>query len=155
MTDSQIFLAEISQGAEEEPAFDCSSCGPRAVCALQNGQVKCSCLDELIGKWPDCKGRSCGNSSECGNYQTCSVTGECINPCELNPCNEGAFCVVSPDHSFRCLCPLGHEEDGRNGCWTVSTRCELSAALSCSKSRFQFIHSSDHSIRSMPEVTVR
>ena len=65
----------------------------------------------------------CTTDSECGSKLAC-INGNCINPCEADPCGLNAECVVLdslPVRTMLCICLEGYEGDASIECTPVKT----------------------------------
>ncbi|XP_029680457.1 neurogenic locus notch homolog protein 3-like, partial [Formica exsecta] len=89
---------------EEDPCFP-NPCGPNSQCKVIGLYPACSCLQNYIGRPPNCR-PECTDNSECFNTAAC-INQRCKNPC-LGACGELARCTVQ-NHVAFCTCPEGYE----------------------------------------------
>ena len=89
-----------------------SPCGPNAECRVNNDVAACSCIQNYIGRPPNCR-PECTQNSQCLRNQAC-VGNKCVDPCE-GVCAPNAECSVK-NHSPMCNCPPGFTGDPFRQC---------------------------------------
>lgn len=89
-----------------------SPCGPNSQCRDVEGIAACSCLNNYIGKAPNCR-PECTINEECPNNLACQ-NERCKDPCP-GSCGQFATCVVVK-HSPVCSCEIGYTGDPFSGC---------------------------------------
>lgn len=89
-----------------------SPCGPFSQCRISNNHPVCSCVQNYIGRPPNCK-PECMLNSECPSNLAC-VNERCKDPCP-GSCGFNAFCNVV-NHSPVCHCMTGYTGDPFSGC---------------------------------------
>jgi len=89
-----------------------SPCGPNSVCREIGHTPACSCLDNYIGRPPNCR-PECTINAECPGNLACSKE-RCKDPCP-GSCGIYATCVTI-NHSPQCNCEPGYTGDPFAGC---------------------------------------
>lgn len=110
-TDSKFYTAPIIQ---QDPVNPCipSPCGPNSQCKVVGATGVCSCLQNYIGRPPNCR-PECTMNAECPSNKAC-INERCKDPCR-GSCGFNTECrVVS--HSPVCTCTSGYEGDPFSGC---------------------------------------
>jgi hypothetical protein len=90
----------------QKPINPCypSPCGSFSTCREVNGQAICACLNDMIGKPPNCH-PECTDNSMCRSDQAC-INQKCKDPCLNSICAPTAQCRVN-NHVTICVCPDG------------------------------------------------
>jgi hypothetical protein len=106
-----------------EPENPCipSPCGPFSQCRDSNGQPVCSCVQNYIGRPPNCR-PECMLNSECPSNLAC-VNERCKDPCP-GSCGFNALCNVV-NHSPVCHCMTGYTGDPFSGCSVVQSKSSI------------------------------
>lgn len=89
-----------------------SPCGPYSKCRVVSGTGACSCLQNYIGRPPNCR-PECTISEECPSNLAC-INERCLDPCP-GSCGLNAICAVIK-HSPVCTCEQGYTGDPFTGC---------------------------------------
>lgn len=94
------------------PACESISCGPHAICIVNNHVPQCQCPpgpyagdpnDPIVG----CKTVPCVYNIDCPSNQLCNrLTHICYDVCEEESCGDNAVCI-SENHKATCQCPPG------------------------------------------------
>lgn len=92
-----------------------SPCGPNSLCRDHNGTPTCSCLQNYIGRPPNCR-PECTINAECPGNLAC-VNEKCRDPCP-GSCGIYATCNTVK-HVPQCVCEHGYTGDPFNGCSLV------------------------------------
>jgi hypothetical protein len=97
-----------------EPENPCipTPCGPNSQCRELNGQAVCSCVQNYIGRPPNCR-PECMINSECPSNLAC-INERCKDPCP-GSCGFNTVCSVIK-HSPVCSCSPGYTGDPFSGC---------------------------------------
>lgn len=95
-----------------------SPCGQNSICREINGQAVCSCLQNYIGRPPNCR-PECMINSECPSNLACIVE-KCKDPCP-GSCGFNAICNVQ-NHSPVCSCMTGYTGDPFSGCSLIPSK---------------------------------
>lgn len=82
-----------------------SPCGPNSQCRVIGTQAACSCLENFVGRPPNCR-PECTINAECSSNLAC-VHEKCIDPCP-GYCGINAICRVIT-HNPTCSCLSGYE----------------------------------------------
>lgn len=108
----------------KEPENPCipSPCGPFSQCRDVNSQPVCSCVQNYIGRPPNCR-PECTLNSECPAIYAC-VNERCKDPCP-GSCGFNALCNVV-NHSPVCSCMGGYTGDPFSGCSVIQSKLSLS-----------------------------
>lgn len=88
---------------DETPRDPCipSPCGPNSQCRTNGVTPSCQCIQNYIGRPPNCR-PECVTNSDCAPQQAC-INSKCEDPCP-GSCGTNAEChVVS--HTVSCICP--------------------------------------------------
>lgn len=103
-----------------EPENPCvpSPCGPFSQCRDVNSQPVCSCVQNYIGRPPNCR-PECSINSECSPNLAC-INERCKDPCP-GSCGFNALCSVR-SHSPVCTCMTGYTGDPFSGCSVVQSK---------------------------------
>lgn len=95
-----------------------SPCGPFSQCRLINSQPVCSCVQNYIGRPPNCR-PECMLNSECTSNLAC-INEKCKDPCP-GSCGFNALCNVV-NHSPACHCMKGYTGDPFSGCSVLESK---------------------------------
>lgn len=106
-----LFLAPPPPKIAENPCVP-SPCGPNSQCRVVGSQPACSCLQNFIGRPPNCR-PECINDSECPNNLACK-NEKCRDPC-TGYCGINAQCIVV-NHGPVCSCLPGYIGDPSSSC---------------------------------------
>lgn len=87
-------------------------CGPNSQCRVVGSQPACSCLQNFIGRPPNCR-PECISDSECPNHLAC-LNEKCSSPCP-GLCGINAQCTVV-NHKPICSCFPGYTGDPSASC---------------------------------------
>lgn len=87
-------------------------CGPNSQCRVVGDQAACSCLQNFVGRPPNCR-PECNNDSECPNHLACK-NEKCKDPCP-GVCGLNAQCTVV-NHRAICSCFPGYTGDPSTSC---------------------------------------
>lgn len=82
-------------------------CGPNSQCRVFGSQAACSCLQNYVGRPPNCR-PECTISAECPGNMACEKE-QCKNPCP-GSCGPLANCTAV-NHIPVCSCPPGFTGD--------------------------------------------
>lgn len=125
---SALFLhfSEFFSSAVERPApvgNPCvpSPCGPNSQCRVIGNTPACSCLQNYIGRPPNCR-PECTINSECPSNRACQ-NERCVDPCP-GSCGAFADCVVITHRSV-CSCKSGYTGDPFAGCSLIPSKITL------------------------------
>lgn len=110
----------LVQPVLREPEHPCipSPCGPSSNCREVNGQAVCSCVQNYIGRPPNCR-PECTTNSECTSSLAC-INDRCKDPCP-GACGFEALCHVI-NHSPVCSCMNGYTGDPFSGCTAIQSK---------------------------------
>lgn len=89
-----------------------SPCGPNSQCRVVGSQAACSCLENYIGRAPNCR-PECAINEDCPGNLAC-IKERCRDPCP-GSCGSFTTCTVIT-HSPICQCLPGYSGDPFNGC---------------------------------------
>lgn len=89
-----------------------SPCGPNSQCRVVGNTPACSCLQNYIGRAPNCR-PECTINTECPSNRACQ-NERCVDPCP-GSCGFAAECVVVT-HRPVCSCISGYTGDPFAGC---------------------------------------
>lgn len=78
----------------------------------------CSCVQNYIGRPPNCR-PECSMNSECPGNLAC-IREKCQNPC-TGSCGTHALCTVVK-HIPICTCELGYTGDPFSGCYNKPSK---------------------------------
>lgn len=108
---------------ERKPENPCipSPCGPNSQCRVIGTQPACSCLQNYIGRPPNCR-PECINNAECPNYQSCK-NERCVDPCP-GTCGTNSQCTVV-NHNPVCSCFSGYTGDPFSSCILLLPPCKI------------------------------
>lgn len=110
--------------SEQPPLADdpCSPnpCGNNAICTVNNGLVRCTCIPPYIGNpyVGGCK-PECIINADCSSHLAC-LNQHCRDPCP-GVCGANAQCDVA-NHIPVCSCLKGYSGDPFQGCKVQHTR---------------------------------
>lgn len=88
------------------------SCGPNALCIVNNHVARCECPPGLYAgdaydKSKGCQTVPCVYNIDCPPTQLCNrLTHTCYDVCDENSCGLNAVCIAD-DHRATCQCPPG------------------------------------------------
>lgn len=93
------------------PVCDFVTCGPGAICVVNNHVANCECPPGLYAGDPNgangCKPVPCVYNIDCPPTQLCDrLSHTCHDVCEENACGTNAVCIAN-DHRAVCQCPPG------------------------------------------------
>lgn len=89
-----------------------SPCGPYSQCRVVGSTPACSCLQNYVGRAPNCR-PECTMNAECPSNLACN-NERCVDPC-LGACGHAAICRVV-NHGAVCTCPQGFIGDPATAC---------------------------------------
>lgn len=95
-----------------KPACEYISCGPHAVCVVNNHVARCQCPPgPYVGDPNDaangCKVVPCVYNIDCPPTQLCErLSHTCLDVCDEDSCGKNAVCIAE-DHKSTCQCPPG------------------------------------------------
>ena len=95
-----------------QPVCDSVTCGPNALCVVNNHEAVCECPQGLYAGDPNemkngCRTVPCVYNIDCPSTQLCNrLTHTCYNACDENACGTNAVCIAD-DHRAICQCPPG------------------------------------------------
>jgi len=92
-----------------------SPCGPNSVCREIGNTPACSCLNNYIGRPPNCR-PECTINAECPGNLAC-LKERCKDPCP-GSCGIYATCTTV-NHSPQCNCEPGYTGDPFAGCSVI------------------------------------
>ena len=95
-----------------------SPCGPNSQCRIIGNTPACSCLQNYIGRPPNCRPEGTINS-ECPSNRACQ-NERCVDPCP-GSCGAFADCVVITHRSV-CSCKTGYTGDPFAGCNLIPSK---------------------------------
>lgn len=95
-----------------------SPCGPNSQCRVVGDTPACSCLNNYIGRPPNCR-PECTINSECPPTQACQ-NERCTDPCP-GSCGANAECTVL-NHRSVCSCRGGFTGDPFSGCSIILSK---------------------------------
>lgn len=104
----------------EPPTNPClpSPCGPNSQCRAVGSTPACSCIENFIGRAPNCR-PECTINAECSANLAC-INKRCRDPCP-GSCGFSAICNVV-NHSPVCTCQIGYTGDPFSGCIPVPSK---------------------------------
>jgi hypothetical protein len=116
-----------------EPINPCipSPCGPFSLCRDVNLQPVCSCVQNYIGRPPNCR-PECTINSECFSNRAC-INERCKDPCP-GSCGFNALCNVV-NHSPVCSCMSGYQGDPFSGCTEIRSKNKANEFISFCNNR--------------------
>lgn len=94
-----------------------SPCGPNSQCREVGTTAVCSCLQNYIGRPPNCR-PECTINAECAGNFAC-INERCKDPCP-GSCGLSAICNVV-NHSPVCVCSQGYTGDPFTACYPSKT----------------------------------
>lgn len=89
-----------------------SPCGPNSECRNVKETAACSCLQNYIGRPPNCR-PECTINAECPGNLACQ-NEKCRDPCP-GSCGVHTTCVTT-NHAPQCICEEGYTGDPFAGC---------------------------------------
>lgn len=89
-----------------------SPCGSNSECRVIGNTPACSCLQDYIGRPPNCR-PECTINAECPGNQACQ-NEKCRDPCH-GSCGIHSLCVTI-NHVPQCTCESGYTGDPFAGC---------------------------------------
>ena len=95
-----------------QPVCNFVSCGPNALCVVNNHVANCECPPGLYAGDPNdsangCKAVPCVYNIDCPPTQLCNrLDNKCYDACDKSACGENAVCIAD-DHKAICQCPPG------------------------------------------------
>lgn len=92
-----------------------SPCGPNSQCRVIGSQAACSCIQNYIGRPPNCR-PECTINAECQSDKAC-MNEKCIDPCP-GACGHNAICKPI-NHNAICTCTVGYEGDPLKQCTVI------------------------------------
>lgn len=98
------------------PACESKTCGPNAVCVVNNHVAQCQCPQGSYAGDPNdlkngCKSVPCVYNIDCPPSQLCNrMTHTCYDVCDEESCGTNAVCIAE-EHKAICQCPPGFEPD--------------------------------------------
>ncbi|KAJ8890121.1 hypothetical protein PR048_009628 [Dryococelus australis] len=116
--DGQCQEAEVCRKVEVtgllmcKPSCDFITCGPHAVCVVNNHVAQCQCPPGPYAGDPNdlangCRTVPCMYNIDCPPTQLCNrLTHTCYDVCEDDACGTNAVCIAE-DHRATCQCPPG------------------------------------------------
>lgn len=109
---------------QREPANPClpSPCGPNSQCREHNSQAVCTCLQNYIGRPPNCR-PECTTNSECPSNLAC-INQKCKDPCP-GSCGAYTTCTVN-NHRPVCRCYDRYTGDPFAECSPVISKTSFS-----------------------------
>jgi hypothetical protein len=112
---SSLFLEQSSQATENTNPCIPSPCSPNFHCRFENNHLVCSCLQNYVGRAPNCR-PECTINAECPSNLTCQGEG-CKDPCR------GTYgphmTCVAVKNALMCLCLIGYTDDPFAGCSNI------------------------------------
>ncbi|XP_014478673.1 PREDICTED: fibrillin-1-like [Dinoponera quadriceps] len=116
-TDSECPEDQTCRGTSDGPlacqqVCDFVSCGPNALCVVNNHVANCECPPGLYAGDPNdvasgCRAVPCVYNIDCPPAQLCNrLTHTCYDACDENACGVNAVCIAD-DHRAICQCPPG------------------------------------------------
>ena len=97
-----------------------SPCGPNSECRVVDLRPVCSCVQNYIGRSPNCR-PECMVNSDCSKNLAC-INEKCVNPC-IGSCGPNSDCHVL-NHASRCTCLSGYTGDPFSGCYEIPPLCK-------------------------------
>lgn len=94
------------------PSCTPSPCGPNSVCREIGSVPVCSCIQNYVGRPPNCR-PECTSNAECPSSQAC-INEHCRDPCP-GSCGSFATCQVA-NHRPMCRCISEYHGDPFIGC---------------------------------------
>lgn len=95
-----------------------SPCGPNSKCQVVGETPVCSCLQNYIGRAPNCR-PECTTNSECSRALAC-VNERCVDPCP-GTCGSNAICSVN-NHQPTCRCVDQYTGDPFSVCSPIPSK---------------------------------
>uniref|UniRef100_A0A8D8VM32 Neurogenic locus Notch protein n=1 Tax=Cacopsylla melanoneura TaxID=428564 RepID=A0A8D8VM32_9HEMI len=92
-----------------------SPCGPNSICRVIGNTPACSCVENYIGRPPNCR-PECTINAECAGNLAC-INERCKDPCP-GSCGAHASCAVV-NHTPRCTCDPGFTGDPFSLCFFI------------------------------------
>lgn len=116
-TDSECSEDQTCRNTEDgylacQPVCDFISCGPNALCVVNNHAANCECPPGIYAGDPNdvisgCRTVPCVYNIDCPPAQLCNrLTHTCYDACDENACGMNAVCIAD-DHRAVCQCPPG------------------------------------------------
>lgn len=116
-TDSECSEDQTCRGTSDGPlacqlVCDFISCGPNALCVVNNHVANCECPPGSYAGDPNdptsgCRAVPCVYNIDCPPSQLCNrLTHTCYDACDENACGVNAVCIAD-DHKAICQCPPG------------------------------------------------
>lgn len=98
------------------------SCGPHAICSVQNHQLQCTCPDTEVGFFTGdpnnpqvgCQRVDCLHDSHCPFDRQC-INFMCENACDAIDCGPHGTCIIR-NRQAACRCESGFENNGLLHC---------------------------------------
>lgn len=115
-----LFLEPIAPKPPSNPCIP-NPCGPSAICQVHGETPSCSCLQNYIGRPPNCR-PECTINTECEGNLACQ-NDRCVDPCP-GSCGAYATCVVV-HHTPVCTCVPGYTGDPFTICSQIIERKNL------------------------------
>lgn len=108
-------MPTIEPSPKDEPQKPCipSPCGPNSQCREVGSTAACSCLQNYVGRPPNCR-PECTINAECAGNFAC-LNERCKDPCP-GSCGLSAICNVV-NHSPVCVCSQGYTGDPFTACY--------------------------------------
>lgn len=105
---------------QQEPINPCvpSPCGPNSQCRDTGHTAVCSCVQNYIGRPPNCR-PECTSNSECPSHLAC-INERCKDPCP-GSCGHYASCSVT-GHQPICRCQDQYTGDPFTGCHPLPSK---------------------------------
>lgn len=109
-----LYTTEVKE-VERPPSNPCvpSPCGPNSQCRIVGSSAACSCIENYIGRAPNCR-PECTINAECPGNLQCQ-NERCRDPC-IGSCGVHATCVTL-EHVPHCNCEPGFTGDPFGGCY--------------------------------------
>lgn len=111
-----LTLATTTPSPPTDPCYP-SPCGPHSQCRVVSNTAACSCLQNYIGRPPNCR-PECVISAECSSNLAC-IKEKCFDPCP-GSCGQYAHCRVI-NHNPVCTCLPGYTGDALTYCQLLPT----------------------------------
>lgn len=123
-----LFLT-LATTTPSPPTAPCSPspCGPHSQCRVVSNTAACSCLQNYIGRPPNCR-PECVISAECSSNLAC-INEKCSDPCP-GSCGQYAHCRVINHHPV-CTCLPGYTGDALTYCQLLPT---------CKNKDYYYVH---------------
>lgn len=132
---NQIYLFGWTIGKQIIQTEPCvpSPCGPNSQCRVIGETAVCSCVQNYIGRPPNCR-PECTLNAECPGNLAC-INEKCTDPCP-GSCGSFTTCTVS-NHQPNCRCYAQYSGDPFVSCSPIPSKIKLCNPLKNKKNHQQ------------------